>query len=71
MKEILAIVGWVVGIQGGLGLFGPVFGDQPMGLLHLWFDLPAAVYAVLLVGGLALGVWADVSRKRDRARAAR
>lgn len=71
MKEICAWVGWIVGIQGGLGLMGPVWGDGPQGLVALWFDPPAAVYVALLVGGLALGIWADGSRKRDKARAAR
>ncbi|MCX4664537.1 hypothetical protein [Streptomyces uncialis] len=71
MKEICAWTGWIVGIQGGLGLLGPVWGDGPQGLLHHWFDLSPAAYAVILVGGLALGIWADISRKRDKVRAAR
>ncbi|WP_282797799.1 hypothetical protein [Streptomyces sp. CC224B] len=54
MKEITAVVGWVVGIQGALGLLGKLFGGNSWGLVHKWWDVPTAGYAVLLVLGAAL-----------------
>ncbi|WP_190137308.1 hypothetical protein [Streptomyces longispororuber] len=54
MKDITAIVGWVVGIQGALGLLGKLFTGESWGLIHKWWDVPTAGYAVLLVLGAAL-----------------
>ncbi|QEU92657.1 hypothetical protein CP970_18655 [Streptomyces kanamyceticus] len=64
MKEIIAVVGWVVGVQGGLGVGGRVFGDEPWGLLHKWWDVPTPLYVVLFVGGVSVAVYAEVAKKR-------
>ncbi|ATL29573.1 hypothetical protein [Streptomyces formicae] len=64
MKEIVAIIGWVVGVQGGLGVAGRVFGDGPWGMLHKWWDVPTPLYVVLFVAGVAVAVYAEISKKR-------
>lgn len=68
MKEIISIVGWVVGIQGGLGFFGRVFGDNPWGLVHKWWDVPTPGYLAMLVVGAALAFWAETNKNRARSR---
>ncbi|MEV0529481.1 hypothetical protein AB0I66_39290 [Streptomyces sp. NPDC050439] len=69
MKEIIAIVGWVVGIQGALGAAGRLFGDEPWGLFHKWWDVPTPAYLALAVAGAALAVWGETAKKRARSRA--
>ncbi|MEI5102308.1 hypothetical protein RB200_32180 [Streptomyces sp. PmtG] len=66
MREIVAIVGWVVGIQGALGLAGNLFGNGSWGLIHKWWDVPTAGYAVLLVLGVALAAYGERSKVRAR-----
>ncbi|MEV0126336.1 hypothetical protein AB0I16_33130 [Streptomyces sp. NPDC050703] len=67
MREIIAIVGWVVGIQGALGTAGRLFGDGPWGLLHQWWDIPTPLYVALFVAGAALAVYGETGKKRARA----
>ncbi|MEV0257598.1 hypothetical protein AB0H82_25490 [Streptomyces sp. NPDC050732] len=69
MREIIAIVGWVVGIQGGLGVAGRMFGDGPWGMLHKWWDVPTPLYAVLFVVGAGLALYGETSKQRHKARA--
>ncbi|MEV6401092.1 hypothetical protein AB0M39_41025 [Streptomyces sp. NPDC051907] len=64
MKEIIAIIGWVVGIQGALGVAGRNFGDGPWGLLHKWWEIPTGGYIALAVVGLAMAVWGERTKKR-------
>lgn len=66
MKEIISIIGWVVGVQGGLGLAGRLFGENPWGLIHKWWDVPTAGYAVLLAVGAALAFYGEQGRTRAR-----
>ncbi|MEU7583889.1 hypothetical protein AB0B50_40640 [Streptomyces sp. NPDC041068] len=68
MKEIIAIAGWVVGIQGALGFAGRVWGDNPWGLLHKWWDIPTPLYAVLFVIGAALALYGETTKKRQKVR---
>ncbi|WP_434594509.1 hypothetical protein [Streptomyces sp. A5-4] len=64
MKETVAIIGWVVGIQGALGVLGRTFGDGPWGLLHRWWEIPTAGYAALAVVGAVLAVWGEAGRRK-------
>ncbi|MFJ8589188.1 hypothetical protein ACIRD2_31645 [Streptomyces sp. NPDC093595] len=64
MREIVAIIGWVTGIQGALGVAGRTFGDGPWGLLHRWWEIPTAGYAVIAVVGAALAVYGETAKKR-------
>ncbi|MEV0324498.1 hypothetical protein ACIBKX_39130 [Streptomyces sp. NPDC050658] len=68
MKEIIAIVGWVVGIQGALGAAGRIFGDNPWGLVQKWWDVPTPGYLALLVVGAALAFWGETSKSRAKSR---
>ncbi|MGX2996587.1 hypothetical protein JNUCC64_20320 [Streptomyces sp. JNUCC 64] len=68
MKKFLCVVGWIVGVQGALGFFGPYVADRRLGLLPTWFDLPAAVYAGLLVVGVAVGLWGEPAFRKGGAR---
>ncbi|WP_367044117.1 hypothetical protein [Streptomyces sp. Je 1-332] len=69
MKEIIAIVGWVLGIQGALGAAGRIFGDEPWGLLQKWWDVPTPAYLALFALGAALAIWGETSKKRARSSA--
>ncbi|MEU0374843.1 hypothetical protein ABZ070_32495 [Streptomyces sp. NPDC006283] len=64
MKEIVAVIGWVTGIQGVLGVAGRTFGDGPWGMLRKWWEIPTAGYVVLAVAGLALAVYGETAKKR-------
>ncbi|HET6860993.1 MAG TPA: hypothetical protein VFH94_28325 [Streptomyces sp.] len=64
MKEIVAIIGWVVGIQGALGVLGREFGDGPWGLVQQWWDVPTAGYVVLAVVGAVLALWGESGRRK-------
>ncbi|MFF0446519.1 hypothetical protein ACFYT4_08925 [Streptomyces sp. NPDC004609] len=64
-NELILIIGWVAAVQGGLGAAGQQFGDGPWGLLHKWWDIPTAGYAVILVVGLAIALTGE-ARKRGR-----
>ncbi|MGA4840342.1 hypothetical protein [Streptomyces sp. G45] len=66
MKEITAVIGWVVGIQGALGLAGRLSGNDPWGLLQKWWDIPTAGYAALLVLGFVLAVYGEKGKKAAR-----
>ncbi|MGA4957849.1 hypothetical protein [Streptomyces lavendulocolor] len=62
MRQTLAIIGWVTGVQGVLGFFGRTFGDQPWGLLHQWWEIPTAGYAALAVLGAVLAVYGETGK---------
>ncbi|MDJ0465601.1 hypothetical protein [Streptomyces sp. H27-C3] len=64
MKETVAIIGWVVGIQGALGVLGRTFGDNPWGLLQQWWEIPTAGYAALAIAGAALAAWGEGGRRK-------
>ncbi|CAM5248600.1 hypothetical protein GCM10010329_08520 [Streptomyces spiroverticillatus] len=66
-NELLAIIGWVIGIQGALGFIGRTWSDGDWGLLHLWFTPPTALYIVMAIVGLTLGIAVDVARKKQKA----
>ncbi len=66
-NELLAIIGWVVGIQGALGFIGRTWFDGDWGLLHLWFTPPSALYLAMALVGIPLGVAADLARKKQKA----
>ncbi|MFD0551216.1 hypothetical protein ACFQ0X_19970 [Streptomyces rectiviolaceus] len=68
MKEIISIVGWVVGIQGALGVAGRTFGDEPWGLFQKWWDIPTPGYLALAIIGAALAIWGENGKKRARSR---
>ncbi|MCH0541372.1 hypothetical protein I3F58_17755 [Streptomyces sp. MUM 203J] len=69
MKELIAVVGWFVGVQGLLGLAGRVFGEGPWGLLQKRWEVPTAGYAVLTVVGAGLAVYGERAKLRARAAA--
>ncbi|MCZ0971314.1 hypothetical protein O1L55_07070 [Streptomyces albulus] len=52
-----AIIGFIVMVQGGLGLAGLFFADGPWGVLRHWVELPWPAYGALFVAGAALMVW--------------
>ncbi|MER5885669.1 hypothetical protein ABT160_17705 [Streptomyces sp. NPDC001941] len=62
--EIVSAVGWISAVQGGLGTAGRLWGEQPWGLLHKWWDIPTPGYVVLLAVGLAIALTAEAGRKR-------
>ncbi|MFD9068594.1 hypothetical protein [Streptomyces lasiicapitis] len=66
MREIIAIIGWIVGVQGALGLAGRLFGDDPWGLVQKWWDVPPAGYVVLLVVGAGLVFYGEQGKARAR-----
>ncbi|MEW2524248.1 hypothetical protein [Streptomyces sp. NPDC047071] len=66
MKDIIALVGWVVGIQGALGFLGRVFGGDSWGLIQKWWDVPTAGYAALFVVGAVLAVYGEFGKARAR-----
>ncbi|MET9799150.1 hypothetical protein [Streptomyces sp. NPDC006368] len=66
MREIVAVIGWVTGIQGALGVAGRAFGDGPWGLLHKWWEIPTAGYAVIAVLGAVLAVYGETAKIRAR-----
>ncbi|MGH4032373.1 hypothetical protein ACQB60_25935 [Actinomycetota bacterium Odt1-20B] len=68
MKEIITIIGWVVGIQGALGVLGRLFTGDSWGLLQKWWDIPTPGYLVLFVLGAALAIWGETSKQRARSR---
>ncbi|MFD5898715.1 MULTISPECIES: hypothetical protein [unclassified Streptomyces] len=65
MRETIEIIGWVLGIQGVLGVAGRVLSDSDWGLVHTLIDSPpTALYVVLAVVGAALAMWGEVVRKQ-------
>ncbi|GGU08730.1 MULTISPECIES: hypothetical protein [Streptomyces] len=66
-NEVIAIVGWVALVQGGLGAGGQIFGDKAWGLLQKWWDIPTAGYVVLALAGAALALWSETAKKRAKA----
>ncbi|MCF3123657.1 hypothetical protein IPZ68_28700 [Streptomyces arenae] len=69
MKQIIAIVGWIVGIQGALGVVGRTFGDKPWGALHQWWDISTPLYVLLAVVGGALALYGESAKARAKSRA--
>jgi hypothetical protein len=67
-SEIVALIGWVVGIQGVLGFAGRTWGSGDWGLLHLWFAPHVAVYVAMALVGAALALWGETARKRAKER---
>ncbi|WP_411128512.1 hypothetical protein [Streptomyces sp. x-19] len=65
-----AIIGFIVMVQGALGLFGLLFFDGPWGVLRHVVDLPWPAYAGVFAAGAALMVWGEPDRKRKEAGAA-
>ncbi|WP_433546285.1 hypothetical protein ACQPZG_15105 [Streptomyces sp. CA-294286] len=63
-SEIVAVMGWIIGIQGVLGFSGRTWGDRDWGLLHLWFSPPTAVYLAMALVGAALAYWGETAKKR-------
>ncbi|MFF8280311.1 hypothetical protein ACF05T_30190 [Streptomyces lateritius] len=66
-NEVIAIIGWVALVQGGLGAGGQIFGDKAWGLLQKWWDIPTAGYVVLALAGAALALWSETAKKRAKA----
>ncbi|MFF7182913.1 hypothetical protein [Streptomyces sp. NPDC008121] len=66
-NETIAVIGWVTLVQGVLGAGGRMFGDQPWGLLHKWWDIPTAGYIALAIVGVAIAAWGEVTKKRAKA----
>ncbi|MEE1751884.1 hypothetical protein [Streptomyces sp. SP18CS02] len=64
MKEIVAVIGWIVGVQGALGAAGRTWGDGPWGLLDKWWDIPTAGYVVIMLAGAALAVYGEAAKQR-------
>ncbi|MCX4818541.1 hypothetical protein OG883_01180 [Streptomyces sp. NBC_01142] len=64
MKEIVAVIGSIVGIQGVLGFVGRTYSDQDWGLLQIWFHPPTPLYIALAVVGGAMALWGEAARKR-------
>ncbi|MGW4033235.1 hypothetical protein ACWEFL_28730 [Streptomyces sp. NPDC004838] len=65
-NQLLAIIGWVAAVQGGLGAGGLMFGDGPWGLLHKWWDLSTAGYVVILAVGLVVALAGEAAHKRGK-----
>ncbi|MEU6122273.1 hypothetical protein [Streptomyces sp. NPDC047123] len=68
MKEIIGIVGWVLGIQGALGAVGQTFGDEPWGMMKNWWDVPTPGYLALAAAGAALAFYGESAKRRRKAR---
>lgn len=66
MRETTAIIGWVVGIQGLLGVIGREFTDagRPWGLISKWWEVPTGGYVALAVVGAVLAVYGESTRRR-------
>ncbi|MFB7635460.1 hypothetical protein ACFC0M_31535 [Streptomyces sp. NPDC056149] len=58
------IIGFIVMLQGGLGLVGRLFFDGPWGVLHHFVDLPTPAYAGIFAVGVALLGWEEWDRNR-------
>ncbi|MFF0740450.1 hypothetical protein ACFYVL_08600 [Streptomyces sp. NPDC004111] len=59
----MAIIGWVVGIQGVLGFVGRTWFDNDWGLLQMWFTPPTAVYIAMAVIGAVLAFVGESGKK--------
>ncbi|GAA4906393.1 hypothetical protein ACFPM3_26075 [Streptomyces coeruleoprunus] len=70
MKQIVALIGWVVGVQGTLGVAGRIFGEKPWSAFHRWVDIPTAGYAVIALVGAAIAVYGETAKVKERKRAA-
>ncbi|MFI5807854.1 hypothetical protein [Streptomyces sp. NPDC051561] len=67
-NECVAVVGWILGIEGALGLIGIKWLDGDLGLIHLLFTPDTWVYVVLVVIGVGVAVGHEAARKRGRVR---
>lgn len=65
-NEVLAIAGWIIGIQGALGAGGHLWGEQPWGLIHQYRELSLPVYVALLVVGAAMAGVGELAGKRRK-----
>lgn len=63
MKQLIALIGWFVGIQGVLGVAGRTFGDGPWGLLHRWWEIPTAGYVVIALVGAGIAVYGETAKQ--------
>ncbi|MFI1017356.1 hypothetical protein [Streptomyces sp. NPDC020965] len=62
-NEIILTIGWIAAIQGGLAIAGEHLGDGPWGLLHLFWDVPMTVNAVILAAGLAFVLIGELGKR--------
>ncbi|MCM2394014.1 hypothetical protein [Streptomyces albipurpureus] len=65
-NEIILTIGWVAAIQGVLGAAGQIFGDDPWGLLHLWWNIPVGGYLAIFLVGAAIAFMGETTRRRER-----
>ncbi|MGW5676646.1 hypothetical protein ACWEV4_16460 [Streptomyces sp. NPDC003860] len=63
-NEVLLIVGWVTAVQGGVGAGGLIWGEEPWGLLHRWWDLSVPAYLAIMVAGLAIALPVEALKRR-------
>ncbi|RFU82826.1 hypothetical protein DY218_30895 [Streptomyces triticagri] len=70
MKQIIGILGWIIGIQGALGLIGRLTTGNDWGMLRAWFEPHPFVYAAMVVVGFLLAL-PDERRRRSRAQSSR
>lgn len=64
MKVIAAVIGWIVGVQGALGVAGRVFSDEPWGVMRHWWDVPTGAYAALALLGGVLALWGETGHRK-------
>ncbi|MEU6995666.1 hypothetical protein ABZ953_34060 [Streptomyces sp. NPDC046465] len=65
MKELIAIAGWILGVQGALGVAGRVFDDEAWGVLQNWWHVPTPLYVVLFLAGTGVAFYGEAARKRE------
>ncbi|MEU5163083.1 hypothetical protein AB0G74_26230 [Streptomyces sp. NPDC020875] len=64
-KDVLTVAGWIIGIEGALGTFGLVRGEEPWGFLDVFWELPVGAYVALLVLGAVTAGAGELVRKRS------
>ncbi|MGW0564217.1 hypothetical protein ACWDZ4_27335 [Streptomyces sp. NPDC003016] len=64
MRGITEAAGWIIGIQGALGVVGSVLGDNPWGLSPQWWGIPAGGCIALAVAAAVLAPWGGAARKK-------
>ncbi|MFE3021486.1 hypothetical protein [Streptomyces sp. NPDC059256] len=65
-NEILLTIGWIAAIQGVLGAAGQIFGENPWGFVHLWWDIPVGGYLALFLVGAAIAFMGETARKKEK-----
>ncbi|WP_327354249.1 hypothetical protein [Streptomyces sp. NBC_01304] len=66
LREVVSIVGWIVGVQGALGAVGRLTTGNDWGLVHKWFDPPIALYVVMAVAGFCLAAYGESARQKAK-----